>query len=237
MNAVRALLQFTTILPLGDPADFEDFARHSYLYPLAGYLIGGVAALVAFLFADPRLAAAFALATALLFSGFHHFDGLLDFGDALMAHGSRDTRIRALTDRQIGTGGIGLGIVVLLLSYAGLLAAPALPFTILIAEVYAKTAMALVTATGKPFREGLHSYLYHHSRPWFPLAALLLCVPLILLPVPPALLLSGFCAMILMVLIIILTGTRLFGGINGDLVGALNEITRLAVICAVAVVG
>jgi len=30
----------------------------------------------------------------------HHFDGLLDLGDGLMAHGEREKRIKALTDRQ-----------------------------------------------------------------------------------------------------------------------------------------
>ena len=44
MKSVRALLQFTTILPLGEPADFDAFAQRSWLYPFAGYVAGAVAA-------------------------------------------------------------------------------------------------------------------------------------------------------------------------------------------------
>ena len=34
MKALISLLQFTTILPLGKARDFENFARHSYIYPV-----------------------------------------------------------------------------------------------------------------------------------------------------------------------------------------------------------
>ncbi|MDD1682010.1 MAG: adenosylcobinamide-GDP ribazoletransferase, partial [Methanoregula sp.] len=40
MKALLALLQFTTVLPLGKPQEFDTFARHSWIYPLAGYVIG-----------------------------------------------------------------------------------------------------------------------------------------------------------------------------------------------------
>ena len=50
MKAVKALLQFTTILPLGKPADFDCFAAHSWLYPIAGYITGLIAAIPALIF-------------------------------------------------------------------------------------------------------------------------------------------------------------------------------------------
>ncbi len=86
-EGIRALLQFTTILPVGKPADFEAFAKRSYLYPLAGYLIGAIAALPLILIQSPMAAAAVSLGLILLVSGCNHFDGLLDLGDGLMAHG------------------------------------------------------------------------------------------------------------------------------------------------------
>ena len=42
MKSIRSLLQFTTILPLGIQEDLAEFGRRSYLYPLAGYVIGGL---------------------------------------------------------------------------------------------------------------------------------------------------------------------------------------------------
>ncbi|MEI7648852.1 MAG: adenosylcobinamide-GDP ribazoletransferase, partial [Methanomicrobiales archaeon] len=138
MKILKSLLQFTTILPLGKPQDLEPFARHSYLYPVAGYVIGALVALPVFFIADKTIAAAVAVALIMLISGAHHFDGLLDFGDGLMAHGDREKRIRALTDRYIGAGGVAAGIVITLLLFAGLQASTSLVFAIIIGEVCAK---------------------------------------------------------------------------------------------------
>ena len=182
MKALISLLQFTTILPLGRQQDLADFARHSYLYPCAGYIIGGLVALPVFFIADRTIASAVAVALFLLISGAHHFDGLLDLGDGLMAHGDREKRIRALTDRNVGAGGIAAGIAVTLLLFAGLMASPAVIYAIIIGDVCAKFSMAFLTAYGTPFREGIHSYLHQYSRPVFPFIAGLFCIPLVLLP-------------------------------------------------------
>jgi len=185
MKALISLLQFTTILPLGRQQDLRDFARHSYIYPCAGYIIGGLVALPVFFIADRTIASAVAVALFLLISGAHHFDGLLDLGDGLMAHGDREKRIRALTDRNVGAGGIAAGIAVNLLLFAGLVASPAVVYAIIIGEVCAKFSMAFLTAYGTPFREGIHSYLNQYSRPAFPFIAGLFCIPLVLLPLSP----------------------------------------------------
>ena len=103
MKSVLALLQFTTILPLGKPADFDAFAKHSWIYPLAGYVTGFISAIPAILaallgFDNSLVIAALTIAVSIFISGGNHFDGLLDFGDGLMAHGSSEKRIRAMTD-------------------------------------------------------------------------------------------------------------------------------------------
>lgn len=236
MNPIRALLQFTTVLPLGRPADFDAFARNSYLYPVAGYLIGGITATAVFFIPGREIAAASAIALVLLLSGCNHFDGLIDLGDGLMAHGSREKRVRALTDRQVGAGGIAMALIVMLLTYAGLTGVASIAVAILVAEVFAKTAMAILTAVGKPFREGMHSYLHSFSRSWFVPAAIALCAPLILLPVAPAGLALCLFAMLTVTGVMLITGYRLFGGVNGDLVGASNELTRMAVILVLALI-
>lgn len=236
MKAVLSLLQFATILPLGKPADFERFAKHSYLYPLAGWVIGGVTALAVYWIACPAIAAAAAVALVLLLSGCNHFDGLLDFGDGLMAHGDSEKRIRALTDRQVGAGGVALGISVTLLLYAGLSAAASVAAAVLVAEVCAKFSMAFLTAAGTPFSDGIHSYLHRFSRPYFPLISLLLCLPLLLLPLPLIKFLAAAVLMIACPVVLLLISKRLFGGVNGDVVGAANEITRALVVAALVLV-
>ena len=233
MKTILSLLQFTTILPLGKPQDFELFARRSYLYPVAGYLIGAVAALPVILISNQVVAAAISVAILFLITGAHHFDGLLDLGDGLMAHGDKEKRARALTDRNVGAGGIAAGIAVTLLLFAGLVAVPALAAAIIIGEVCAKFSMEFLTAFGKPFRQGIHSFLYKHAKPFFPVASAILCIPLFLLPVAPIKIFGAFIAMIVCPCVLILVSERLFGGVNGDVCGASNEITRA---CAVLVI-
>jgi adenosylcobinamide-GDP ribazoletransferase len=171
----------------------------------------------------------------MLISGAHHFDGLLDFGDGLMAHGDREKRIGALTDRYIGAGGVAAGIVITLLLFAGLQASTSLVFAIIIGEVCAKFSMAVLTAYGTPFREGIHSYLHQFSKPNFPLIAALLCVPILFIPIAPFKLIGAILVAFLCPTILLLVSKRLFGGVNGDVVGAANEITRACAILALAI--
>jgi adenosylcobinamide-GDP ribazoletransferase len=235
VKAVRALLQFTTILPLGKSVDFDAFARRSYIYPVAGYVIGAIAAILAYLMPERALGAGVAVAAVILVSGCHHFDGLLDLGDGLMVHGDRTRRIAAISDRLTGTGGIALGLLVILLSFSGLLSVASIPWTILAAEVLAKGAMAVLTVTGTPFKEGMHSYLHGFARPWFVPASLALCLPVLLFPLGIEGLLATFAAFLLTLIFLLLLARRLFGGVNGDIVGAANEITRMTVIVALAI--
>ncbi|MEI6292228.1 MAG: adenosylcobinamide-GDP ribazoletransferase [Methanomicrobiales archaeon] len=232
LKSIIALLQFCTVLPLGKPQEFECFAKRTWLYPLAGYVTGGFAAVVSFWIVDPAIAAAIAIAGLFLITGCNHFDGLLDLGDGLMAHGGRERRIGALTDRQIGTGAFALAVTIVLITWAGLQAVYPIIWVLVLSEVCAKFSMALLTVTGKPFRQGIHAYLHEQSHPRFILYAAILCLPLVLFPVAPLKLAAAAVLMVIVPLVLLAISSRTFGGINGDIVGASNEITRAMVIIA-----
>lgn len=234
MKSFLSLLQFTTVLPLGKPQDLEYFARNSYLYPLAGYVIGGLVVLLIYFIANQTIAAAAAVTLLLLITGVHHFDGLLDFGDGLMAHGDKERRIRALTDRNVGAGAIAIGIATTFLLFAGLQESASMLCAIIIGEVCAKFSMEFLTVFGTPFHEGMHSYLHQFAQPSFPLISFLLCLPLFLLPVAPIKIFGAFILMILCPLLLLGISKRIFGGVNGDVAGASNEITRALVIVGIA---
>ncbi|HTY14501.1 MAG TPA: adenosylcobinamide-GDP ribazoletransferase [Methanoregulaceae archaeon] len=234
LKSVIALFQFCTVIPLGKPVEFEEFARRSWLYPLAGYVTGGFAALVSFFIPDRAVSAAFAIAGLFLITGCNHLDGLLDFGDGLMAHGDREKRIRALTDRQIGTGAVAMGVSVVLITWAGLQAASPVIWALIAGEVCAKFSMSFLTVTGKPFRDGIHSYLHTMSKHRFIIYSAVLCVPLAFLPVSPAKLVFAAITMVAVPMILLGIANRLFGGVNGDIVGASSEITRAMVIVVFA---
>lgn len=235
LQSVIALLQFTTILPIGPTVPFESFARNTWLYPLAGYVTGGIAAVVLFILpAPPLVAAIIGVGILLLLSGCNHLDGLFDLGDGLMAHGSREIRIRALTDRMVGTGGIALGLMITLIAVGSLASVPCAFLAILLAEVGGKFAMAMMTTFGKPFHPGLHATLHEQTKPGYVLLSLILLFPLLLLPVSGL----GLCVSIGMMVglpsLLILIAYRAFGGVNGDVTGAAGEITRAGILGVLA---
>jgi adenosylcobinamide-GDP ribazoletransferase len=234
MKTILSLLQFTTTLPLGKPQDLEHFARRSYLYPLAGYVIGALVALPVYFIANKTIGAAVAVALLILITGAHHFDGLLDFGDGLMAHGDREKRIRALTDQNVGAGAIALALATTILLFAGLAESTSIIFAIIIGEVCAKYSMAFLTVYGKPFHEGMHSYLHRFAQPGFPVISFLLCLPLFLMPVAPIKIFGAILLMLICPTVLLEISKRLFGGVNGDVAGASNEITRALVIVGIA---
>lgn len=237
IEAIRALLQFTTIIPLGKTAPFDVFARNTWLYPIAGYVIGGIAGGVLFILPAPPLAGAvIAIGLILLISGANHLDGLFDLGDGLMAHGSQEKRIHALTDRQIGTGALALGMMVTILSivslgsmYSPLAAVPAL----ILAEAGGKWSMCMMTIFGKPFHEGLHATLHRQAKKWFIIPASLLLLPAFLLPLPYEAKITAGIILILVPLCMRTLAYRLFGGVNGDVTGACGEICRCAILTGI----
>jgi len=108
---LAASLRFFTILPLPAPAEpaGPPFAVFAWAAPLAGALIGLLAALalaVALRLGLPAtLAAVAAVATLVLVCGCLHEDGLADFADGLFAGRSRDERLAIMRDSRIGAFG------------------------------------------------------------------------------------------------------------------------------------
>lgn len=236
MKPVRSLLQFTTILPLGKPADFDAFAKNSWIYPIAGYVTGFISALPAILaavfgFNNSLVVAALTLAVSLFISGGNHFDGLLDFGDGLMAHGSREKRIRAMTDRTTGAGALALGMITLLITFAALASLPVemIAVAVITAEVCGKMIMGLFSALGKPFHEGIQHYIYNLSKRRYAIYTILLTLPLLFF-IPHAG--AGILAGIVTFVCLLLLAKKLFGGVNGDVTGAGNELGKM-IICLV----
>lgn len=235
LQSIIALLQFTTILPFGRTVPFEYFARNTWLYPLAGYVTGGIAAVILYILpAPPFVAAIIGVGIVLLLSGCNHLDGLFDLGDGLMAHGSREIRIRALTDRMVGTGGIALGLMVTLGAVGSLASVPLAFSAILLAEVGGKFAMAMMTTFGTPFHPGLHATLHEQTKPGYILLSLILLLPLLLLPVSGIGLGLSIAVMIGLPSFLILIACCAFGGVNGDVTGAAGEITRAGILVVLA---
>ena|SRR5579872_2101074 len=108
-------LPVAPIAPVGD----GDVARASWSFPVAGLVIGIIAAVVFWLatrLAVPvEPAAALALAATMLATGAMHEDGLADTADGLGGGKTREQKLEIMRDSRIGTfGACALGISLML---------------------------------------------------------------------------------------------------------------------------
>ena len=126
----------------------------------------------------------------------------------------------------------------ILFTVAAVLSIPAesVFFSLIIAEVAAKYVQVLFLVFGRPLREGMFSYLHSFAKRRFAVYALILCLPLLLLPVAPAAYIGAALGALAVFFVLKSLSYRLFGGVNGDITGASNELTRLVVLTILAAI-
>jgi adenosylcobinamide-GDP ribazoletransferase len=209
----------------------EALMNHVYVFPLVGLVLGAIIGAVAFLgdLALPSIVAAL-LVTAAIYKlcGINHIDGLADFADGVIAHGSREKKIQAMKDVALGTGG-GVFIAFMLLSlYAVISSTPSwlLPLSLIAAEVSAKQSMICFAAFSQSLQKGFGQIMIERTgRREFLIGIAIsaaLCI-LVLGPLGLVVLASSQLA----ALYLIRVANRNFGGSTGDGIGAANEICRV----------
>ncbi len=226
---------FLSTLPVGMGfRSYEELARDAWVFPLAGALIGaaaGAVALAALLFFPKSLAAAFAVGALMLLTGVNHFDGLLDVADALMVRGGRERRLRVMHDPGTGAAGVAAGVMVLLVSYLALYEGMGMVGMLVVAEASGKFGMLVACyASRRASHEGIGSEFVrvlggNRGR----LALGLVCYL-------PFLAIAWWRAPVVLVLTLVVAlgmvevGERAFGGVSGDVLGAVNELVRAGVL-------
>jgi adenosylcobinamide-GDP ribazoletransferase len=252
IKELKNLLSFLTIFPVAMDKDMlTDCAKGMWTFPLIGAFIGLVAGLfgwVADRFVGGLVVGGLVLAVLLLITGLHHTDGLLDFGDGVMAHGTPEHKIEVMHDQLTGAGGLSLGIMTLLITALaigqirgnGLLSIPLIVGGIIAVEASAKLSMVVMAWAGKSVHQGMNSPFLeamHGGKGDFRLIVALLlsfAVALSLLSWSGAfVVLAGVVTSLVMTAV----AHRNFNGVTGDVFGATNELTRMVcVIVLLAVV-
>jgi len=259
MDAVKSAFSFFTIIPIEvGEKEIQAFNRNFYVAPVVGLVIGIIASIIGIVFSELRVATMAPIAiiaTIYILSKFLHFDGLVDFGDGMIASGDQEGCIRALKDTRIGAGGLGIALVVVLSIYAGISgvwSAFALAAIIVTMEVFAKNAMVAAAAFGEP-GTGMASEQVRNSNTNTLLMSTVLSVVLAL---------AGYIIMGVLTSIIIVHGmlnvkffitaliiiagaavssiligwlvaylsNKKFGFVNGDVLGAANEISKILIL-------
>ena len=232
LKEIGSVFSFLTIFPSSN-ATLENIAKYMYLFPIVGIVIGLLVGSFGFglsFLLDPLLVSLLVVASIAIVTGIHHADGLADFADGLMVKGSKDRKLKAMKDLSTGSAGIvaialylvGLIITISLTSGFDLFRA------ILISEILAKFSMVLMASLGNSASLGSNSPFVKIMKDKKKLAAafIIMLIPVIAIGETTGLLMLGVTVTITIFLLAI--STRSFGGITGDVLGATNELTRLA---------
>jgi len=232
LKEICSVFSFLTIFPSSN-ANLETIAKYMYLFPIVGIVIGLLVGSFGFglsFFLDPLLVSLLVVASIAIITGIHHADGLADFADGLMVKGSKDRKLKAMKDLSTGSAGI-VGIVLYLV---GLIVTISLTSgfdlfrAILISEILAKFSMVLMASLGNSASLGSNSPFVKIMKDKKKLAAafIIMLIPVIVIGETTGLLMLGVTVTLTLFLLAI--STRSFGGITGDVLGATNELTRLA---------
>jgi len=245
LRGLKNSFAFLTVIPVGmDEDGIAQAANYMPSFPIIGAMIGLTAGILAWALRTilPSLIVGMlGLGFILMLTGVHHTDGLLDFGDGVMFRGSPEEKMRVMRDRQTGAGGLTLGLLVLSTTA---LSIAALDRGILIqslaaSEASAKFAMVFQAWAGRSACEGLNTPFVEamHAR-WRRLRlavalGLLLAISVFALRIlGVAVTLAG----LLVAAIMLMISRRQFRGITGDVMGATNDLSRLASLLAVLVI-
>lgn len=238
MTPLFTALRFLTVIPISWRADQDGdlFKQSIYYFSLIGLLIGcGGWLLVSILGTFLPVSSVAFLAVLYLssVSGFLHLDGLADSGDGLLSYRPKDDSLRIMKDSRTGAMGVVVLIMVLLGKYSALssLSMPSMALTAFFMPLAGRSAILVTMATNKYARpEGGLGGLFYSSRSQK--AAL---GGILLLFVVGGTVLGGKVALVLAasmlstVFVFSWFCRMRIGGVTGDTLGAMCEITELAV--------
>ena len=251
LRSIGGLLTFSTILPLNIYTTIDEMAKLTWFWPGLNGFIGLIATIIAYILTrfihfDPLLVAAIVYGFLLIINGYNHFDGLMDFGDGIMVHGSPEKKLSIMKDPMTGVGGIATGFIVgtiTIAAYASLINyayAISLNFLLLIivAEISAKIGLTTCCISSKASDEGIGKYFIKYMNLKNYVIGLIICfIIAVALSLGPGIHIG---------LLGIIGGA--FGGAltallakkhlkiaNGDVLGTSNELGRLFSLLAMLV--
>lgn len=258
MRGFRAAVGFMTSIPVTvGEGDYERFIARVHLFVAVGLLAGlliGAAGLVLQALLPAPLAALLTIGCILGLAGINHVDGLSDTADGLVTPGPPGKKIASMKDVHAGAGGV-LAIGLDLLSLYALLstfAGSGLPllFPLLAAEACAKVAMTTVIAFGKSAGPGMGAIAIAAAKKEDYYGGVLLAGAIVLIAAAItgswtgdglswrfwAAVAAAMLSPLVVARALMAAADRNFGGVNGDVMGAANEIGRIAALAAMGAV-
>jgi len=228
---------FLTIIPLSRTSQVNpsprDLASSMQWYPLVGALIGGMLVVGDYVFGQvlsSDIVTLLLLCFLVVVTGGLHQDGIADTIDGIAKRGSIQERLAVMKDSSIGAlGATGL-LLALGLRFGGMLhlSSPDRMYLLLCMPMVGRWAM-VVSAFGSTHARGygIASDFFAEIR-WRDVCwatvwlAAILCGTLGVF-VGGMVLVGG----IIVAKLLVFAFTRVFGGLTGDMLGAINEVTEI----------
>ena len=236
--SLRGAWAFLTRMPGGaHPETDRDLGRSVPWFPVVGAVVGTLSGAVYWALHGPLgalLAAVLAVAAGAVVTGCFHEDGLADTADAL-GGASRERRLEIMRDSRVGVFGVlalVLSTLVRVFAVSSLAATGGL-IALVVAHMLGRTmAVAVMGVAPAAADTGLgHSYAAHLPRAWTAAVVVLSSAVAVGLGLTGTVSLTTAAAGAALVALV---ARRAFGGITGDVLGATEQVTEMAVLVSAA---
>ncbi|MCQ2055956.1 MAG: adenosylcobinamide-GDP ribazoletransferase [archaeon] len=252
--AIKGMFSFFTVLPIDvEQRHVDNMNKKFWLVPIVGLFYGLFAGFVfclTYMCTSKFIAAAVTIFCVSAMNRFLHLDGTVDMGDGLVVSGKREDHIRALKDTLVGAGGIVTGTMIILLLFAEYSSLNIVKFVLFAvnAEVIAKNTQVATAAFGNA-GNGMAGDSVRYTTPLSLIKSTALSIIIILalcflwkylfgciftnyniVGNSGISIIVGFTMSILWGLVMANVANRNFGIVNGDVLGATNETSRVIAI-------
>lgn len=245
MKAFRFALSFLTIFPGGIKGEVDEkvFGASIKYFPVVGALLGlilaGIHLLVSTRMSQPA-ASVIVVISLIILTRALHIDALADTFDGLLGGRDKEHMLAIMKDSRVGSFGVATIAATFALKFSLLAAIPAALTTgsLIAFPVLGRWAAAIAASTQPSARPGggLGSLFAEQARPWEPVLSSIIAFAIVGITLwtrPAAALLAVGTAGAFLVIYVFLI-KRKIEGMTGDTLGALIELTEIAVLFAMA---
>ncbi len=246
LDAIRGLIAFMTRIPVGYfKSDFETVSKYLVFTVFIGMFIGFIGAIISYPFyhfeIKSNIVGVVVLFAMLYIQGFHHVDGLGDYGDSWMVMGNIRRKLEVMKDKYMGVGAFVFIFFIELLSIASinyLFSSLNLDFLlfaklIILVEGCSRLGLLACACCGIPSKEGTGRYFAKNNSEYHLfIGYMFLLIVSFLIGIPKIGVMSSTIA-VFSGIFIAWNSNKNLKCITGDVLGASCEITRALVFIAI----